>query len=157
MAVRFGGSLVTPVIAIAGLALVGVGGYRMISGNCIFSGACLDKGANATNVAATTEDGCCPLTGNSVTAASMEGACPMSGSCGDKPACEAACEGEASVINAAATPAGECKELKDGCKGDGQNGCCGGCAGKETAGGEGCCESKDGAATPVEHKEGGQG
>lgn len=79
------------------------------------------------------------------------------GGCSDKKAgdCSKPCDSaakEVKAINASASelPAcqagkAECKNGKDGCKGDGQNGCCGGCAdaiAREQA-------SKDAIATPV--------
>ncbi|QYU70086.1 hypothetical protein J4558_08195 [Leptolyngbya sp. 15MV] len=147
MAHRKGSSLFSAVLAVAGVAALGVLGYRMMGG-CT---SC-ETGTNAALVAETTKaDGCCAL-GNATKVATSEksGCCgsgvtqvaKTEGSCGDKTACtekascgeKSACTSGVSQVNATTaktcaeatcTEKTACKEGKDGCTGDGKNGCCG--------------------------------
>ena len=154
MAIRFGGSLFMPVLAVAGVALVGVGGYRMISGGCS-DGACGDKIVAVDNA----HEGCALCPSDKVVEASLAtgGECTLNASCESKAACEtksectegkSECEGKVCPMTgqtatpvALETEAKECKEGKDGCTGDGKNGCCGNCAAGNTAA---CCKKTEG-------------
>ncbi len=121
---RSGSSSVVQLIAVLGLAGLGVGGYTYFSVEC---SSCGDAATEATLVT-TTEDppACCSAESKAaVLAASKE-----SGGC-----CHA--ETEAEVTTVADTEksgccAGEakiaCKHGTEGCTGDGKEGCCGGCA-----------------------------
>lgn len=88
----------TAVVAFVGLIGLGVAGYAMLSDNCIF-GTCGDREARATDANIVT------------TAATSADTCPLGG-----------CESDTTTV-----AAGECKDLTDGCVGDGKGDCCGGC------------------------------
>lgn len=112
----------TAVVAFVGLIGLGVAGYAMLSDNCIF-GTCGDRDARDARA---TE-------ANIVTTAASSDTCPLGG-----------CDSDVTTV--AAT---ECKDLTDGCVGDGKGDCCGGCgdeaktlaAGHEKATCETACES----------------
>lgn len=164
MSKRFGGSLFMPVLAVAGLALVGIGGYRMLSGDCS-SGLCGTK----VEAAHASHDGCalCPsdktVAVEHVTSCESQSACATKSGCSEKSSCEARsecdikdvcpakseCEGKVCPMTgqtatpvALETPAETCKGLKDGCTGDGQNGCCGKC--KSDPNSAACCKKTEG-------------
>jgi hypothetical protein len=110
MANRFGASSLTALLAVAGMVGVGVVGYRAMNAST--------DGASIKAVS----DEACPL---------MGGDCSGCSSTAKTSCCseEAACEDKAT----------ECKNLTDGCNGDGQNGCCGGCADESRSD---CCKAE---------------
>ncbi|MCA9279094.1 MAG: hypothetical protein H6815_14045 [Phycisphaeraceae bacterium] len=89
-----GASIGAAVVAVAGLGLVGLAGYRAVSGNCLLGG-CGDKSAD---------------TGAAVVATGAEksSCCELGGSC----------EGETNVVTASHT------EAKDDCCTEKTEGCC---------------------------------
>lgn len=155
---RFGASTIGAILAVAGVAALGVAGYKVMSGNCSLcaagttaattlvnasektpcpQGSC--SGHVTKNVAQTAEakkDGCCPLT-ETTTVANKTSECATACTdgakdCSDKTACA---ESTTKTVANTETKADgccadkkACKEGKDGCTGDGKNGCCGGCA-----------------------------
>lgn len=128
MADRFGASSLTALLAVAGMVGLGVAGFRAFSGP-----------ADAASIA---EDAC-PLMGEdcTITVSAKSSCCATEAECDDV----LAADGELETCHGAAST--ECKDLKDGCTGDGENGCCG--AGED---GTGCedktgCEEKAAACT----------
>ncbi len=127
---RCGSCTVAQLVAVLGVAGLGVGGYTYFSGNC---SSCPE----ATNTALVSDDvgsGCCSgESKQAVLAAQTEG--------------KSCCQGEteaAAVTTVAQTEeasgccTGEaktaCKEGTEGRTGDGKDGCCGGCKEKAEAG-----------------------
>lgn len=121
---RCGSCSVAQLVAVLGMAGLGVGGYTYFSGDC---SSCDDATTEATLVS-TTDDAsaCC----SAESKAAVMAAAKESGGC---------CHGEteAAVTTVADTEksgccAGEakiaCKHGTEGCTGDGKDGCCGGCA-----------------------------
>ena len=136
---------VSPVIAIgrkrqSGAAAVAAG-YRLATGNCPLSClSCDGDSKNAVvNVSETTDGGCDLCTSSKAQLVAQQAA--SSECCASKAACESemACEGAAGTTKTVAHESGAasecggkaCKEGKDGCTGDGKNGCCGNCSEKK--------------------------
>ena len=126
---RLGLSAVAPLVAVVGLVAVGVGGYNFVRNGCPLScGDCKTSDAKVVAAAATTEESC-PLCPSAKTAATttQEDAC-----CSNKTevvqTVAQTTEAPGGCCKADKTEAKECKQLSDGCTGDGKDGCCGGCA-----------------------------
>lgn len=155
------GSTTSIVIAtIAGLSVLGIAGYRIMSGDC---SSCAITGAEvSTTAVAAKGDSCCPLKADSdatatlvATGESCESACSDKASCSDKAAqaelvsttteksCESACSEKASCSDKATqvemiSTTTEASECGSACAGDAcgkdADACCGKCdAGKELA------------------------
>lgn len=145
------GSTTSIVIAtIAGLSVLGVAGYRMMSGDC---SSCAITGAEVTTTAVAAEgDSCCALmegaksteaTLVSTGEAATDGCCAeekVAGSCETGASCETSCSGDAAQVEMISTEAGEAAAdvCGDACAGDAcgkdAEACCGKCeAGKELA------------------------
>ncbi len=146
------GSTTSIVIAtIAGLSVLGIAGYRMMSGDC---SACAVTGNEVTTTAVAAEgDGCCALCDSSKEAEatlvstgescdSCESSCggEKAASCDADASCDSACSGEATQVEMISTEAGsDCADAcGDACAGDAcgtdADACCGKCeAGKELA------------------------
>ncbi|MEQ8317699.1 MAG: hypothetical protein RIE77_02595 [Phycisphaerales bacterium] len=144
------GSTTSIVIAtIAGLSVLGVAGYRMMSGDC---GACAVTGNEVTTAAVATESdcgSCCALMEGAETEATLvstgescESACSgeKAASCDSAKNCDTACSGEAAEVEMISTEAtADCADAcGDACAGDAcgtdADACCGKCeAGKELA------------------------
>lgn len=135
------GSTTSIVIAtVAGLAVLGVAGYNMITGNC---SSCVITGTptSTTTVAATTDcDGCCPLKdatdGQATLVATTGDSCALSTACdaGTKAACDSAAKTACETACSGAevqTVATEAKECGTACAGDAcgvdADACCGKC------------------------------
>lgn len=136
------GSTTSIVIAtIAGLSVLGVAGYRMMSGDC---GACAITGNEVTATTVASEgDGCCALCeGEKETEATLvsteescESACSgeKAASCDSAKSCDTACSGETAQVEMISTEAGsDCADVcGDACAGDAcgtdAEACCGGC------------------------------
>lgn len=121
---RKGSVLKTALIAIAGLGVVTVGGYRVMTGNCLLTGTCSTKNATATvmPVANVTSEETCAmgcdeskmvLASHETKAECAETECTTEASCDSAKACDpadcdpAACdtvceEGEAKLVEAKA-------------------------------------------------------
>lgn len=112
MANRFGASSLTALLAVAGMVGVGIAGYKAFNSS--------SDAAALTPVADS-----CPLLGDD---------CTM-----DKAARKSCCSSHKSECSDSEAKA-DCKNLTDGCNGDGKDGCCGGCGDKSA-----CCD--EGAAT----------
>lgn len=167
MATRFGSTTLGAVLSVAGLAALGVAGYKAMSG----CGACAGSEVTATMLTASTsaasakKDGCCPLSGGTVQVSKSEsGSCADKAGCsdGEKAACAGAevkqvaakadgccsaktsCEGAAEVKQVAATEAKAegCCNAEKVCK-DGKDGCTG-------DGKDGCCGQCKTAEKPAE-------
>jgi len=126
------------VYAASEMSAVGCGQVKQAS----LESACPMSGAKAINASA--ESTC---TKAKVANAALEGeSCDKAASCdGAAKAIQAAaesCEGKAAcdqatgVVVDAAVESTECKQMKDGCEGDGEGDCCGGCAEATTASAE---------------------
>ncbi len=105
------GSTTSIVIAtIAGLSVLGVAGYRMMSGDC---GACAVTGTEAAVQSVATEgDSCCPLKGASESTATLvsteagdscSAAMTCSGEIKEASACESTCSGEGAEVEMIST------------------------------------------------------
>lgn len=156
---RFGASTIGAILAVAGVAALGVAGYKVMSGNCSLcsagtaaattlvnasektpcpQGTC--SGHVTKNVAQTAEakkDGCCPLT-QTTTVANTTSECATACTdgakdCSDKTACATPCaEGTTkTVANTEKKADGCCSADKTACK-EGKDGCTG-------DGKDGCC------------------
>lgn len=132
------GSTTSIIIAtVAGLAVLGVAGYRMMSGDC---SSCDVKAAPQAAVVSTSGDDCCPLKGGCDAEATLvsAGSCDKTSECATAcaTACETACSGEAKTV---ATDAKDCETAcGTACAGDAcgvdAEACCGKCEkGKELA------------------------
>jgi hypothetical protein len=142
------GSTTSIVIAtIAGLSVLGVAGYRMMSGDC---SACAVTGTEAAVVqtVAAEGDSCCALKAGASTDATLvstEAKGDVIGGCETGMSCESACSGEVAQgqaqVEMISTTAGEAEKADacgEACAGDAcgkdADACCGKCeAGKELA------------------------
>lgn len=117
--VNRGVSIGSVVVAVAGVGLIGLAGYRALSGNCLLGGCSTEKAA--------------------VTATSSEsGSCALGG-CSEK----SACGSESTVLAVSAEGAKACTEGKE-CSGSAcatTEGCCKGKDASE------CCKSSGAACT----------
>lgn len=107
------GSTTSIVIAtIAGLSVLGVAGYRMMSGDC---SSCAITGVEATATTVATQgtgDSCCPLTDGQKQAEATPVAAETNGRmCGSEKACgmETACTDKADQVEMVSTTAESCE------------------------------------------------
>ncbi|GIW74278.1 MAG: hypothetical protein KatS3mg103_0800 [Phycisphaerales bacterium] len=127
---RTGSTTSIVVATIAGLAVLGIAGYRMMAGDCS-SCALTDTDTTAVQpVAAEGQGGCCPLTD----AAGTQAVATEAGTCADKAGeCGSTCADQAAVQAVATEATGDdCADAcGDACAGDAcgtdPEACCGKC------------------------------
>lgn len=113
---RFGVSTLAAVLAVAGLGVGGVAGYRLINGQCPLSGACMKDSAAVTTVSEKTSS-CCPLKGaaDAQTVALTE----VSSECGAKTECSGEKVSECSMAKSeCSSMKTECSAAKTACHGE---------------------------------------
>ena len=136
MNARFGVSTVAAILAVAGLGVGGVAGYRLVNGQCPLSGACIKDSAAVTTVGE--KSSCCALkeAAGTQTVALTEETSECTGAVSECTGAKTACHGE-KTEGATTVLASETTEAK-------KSGCCQGdsekCEPADCEKGKECCK-----------------